>query len=96
MKKQIKGTVKGLKMQRISPRGTGKSYAFKSNRLKAAYNEYARLPMPKVNERHMFDRSKHQLETEAIRGQISMVARKYGVTFKELDTYIEEKSKGTV
>ena len=68
----------------------------KITRLELSYEMYARLPMPKVNQRHMFDRSKHQLETEAIRGQISMVARKYGVTFKELDTYIEEKSKGTV
>ena len=52
--------------------------------------------MPGVNQNHLFDRSKYQLEEEALRKQVAWVARKYGVTFKELDDFIETKSKELV
>ena len=61
--------------------------------LNRAYEEYAARPMPKINENHRHDRSKFQLEEEAIRGEITWIARKYGLTFIKLDTYIEERSK---
>ena len=54
-----------------------------------AYEEWKNLPMPSFNQNHVSDRPKYQLEDEAIRGQIKWVARKYGLTFKELDDYIE-------
>jgi len=57
--------------------------------LERAYNEYAALPIPKLDEKHLHDRPKYQLENEAIREQIAWVARKHGVEFKDLDNFIE-------
>jgi len=64
--------------------------------IERAFEEYAAAPMPKLNQNHIFDRSKHELENNAIRRQIAWISRKYGITFKELDDYIEEQSKGIV
>lgn len=74
-------------------RTPGKSIAAKTVRLAAAYQEYTRLPMPEVDQNHLHDKSKYELEERAIRGQISMLARKYGLTFKELDNCIEDMAK---
>ena len=57
--------------------------------LQRAFNEWENLPMPALDQNHIFDRPKVQLEDEAIRSQIAWVARKYGVTFKALDKLIE-------
>ena len=61
--------------------------------LLAAYEEYKTSPMPKLNQNHIHDRPKPELEDEAIRKQIRSIAEKHGILFKELDDYIEEESK---
>lgn len=57
--------------------------------LQRAFKEWEALPMPTLDQNHIFDRPKVQLEDEAIKSQIKWVARKYGVTFEALDKLIE-------
>ena len=64
--------------------------------LQWAYEEWRGLPMPSFNPNHLHDTPKPELEEAAIRGQIKWVAQKYGVTFRALDNYIEEKSNERV
>lgn len=45
-------------------------------RLERAFQEYAARPMPKLDEKHLFDRSKHQLEQEAIRREVTWKFKK--------------------
>ena len=61
--------------------------------IEIAYEQYKNSPMPKLNQNHIFDRPKHELENEAIRNQIKRIAELNSVSFKELDDYIESESK---
>lgn len=65
----------------------------KENALQLAYEDYANSPMPKLNQNHIHDRPKFQLEHEAIIGQIKSIAKEYGLSFRDLDNYIELKSR---
>jgi len=61
--------------------------------LEIAYEQYKNSPMPTLNQNHISDRPKFQLEDEAIRNQIKRIAESNGISFKELDDYIESESK---
>lgn len=61
--------------------------------IERAYNEWARLPMPTLDQNHIFDRSKYQLEDEAIKTEIKWVAKKYGLEFRDLDMFIQNKTE---
>jgi len=64
----------------------------KDEALRCAFDEYKNSPMPTLNQNHIFDRPKFQLEHEAITGQIKSIAKKHGLSFRDLDDYIELRS----
>lgn len=64
----------------------------KDHVLQLAFEDYKNSPMPTLNQNHIFDRPKFQLEHEAITGQIKAIAEKHGLSFRDLDNYIELQS----